>query len=249
MLLTMNGCSQTDTPAEPTTSAEQADAAYISEHYHSGTLNTGTTIIESGVTSSCASAVQAISNMLFPKMQVQTGNLPLPVPDSLLLSENPFEKYGILHNQFLNVIARNGGVSNTINGLAAYDSTVYFKFFNASTNPLINSDSAKSSLFNWFKSNDRINVMKAKLGRMPGLNSDDKMIEFIGLPVKETNELKEVFANFKSLKDQQKTKEELCTYLNKEITKIIAGKEVFSKEEETQLIYITVLKHSAYYWN
>lgn len=249
VFLMLNGCSANDTPATPEVSASDADGASAGYIFNQEGHGTGTTIVVTIVNASVASAIQGLQNTFWPKMQVQTGHLPEPMPSSLLVSNNPYEKYGILHNRFLNIISENGGVNKTINDLSSYDSTVYFKFLNAGNDILLTTDADKIAMFHEMKANNIVDVVKQRARIITGMNSTDKMIEAVGLPSTETNTLKGIRKNCQLLMDNNKPKEEVCKYLNTEISKILENKKALTHEAETELVYLTVLKHSIYYWN
>ena len=243
----MMSCSHTDTPAPPTTDVIDADAEGAAAGWHENDPHgAGEVII--GTIHSVFSAVGESLESGQSQPFISTGNPNGELPEQYLLSNNPYEDFGIMHNRLLNLAIKEGGINVWLQKQENYDSIFYDKVLSTSTNPLINSTTAKPELFNTLKVNAMSASVQSAKAHLHLYSSQNDILSYLGLNSSETDGIKRIYTTFLSMKNNNSSKIEVAIYLNKEISEIL-NNEVLTDNQRTEIIYLTVLKHSNYFWS
>lgn len=177
-------------------------------------------------------------------------NAPNPhsdLPSQFVLGNNRFEKMGIMHNRGLKLIQTEGDLILTQN-LIRYDSLSYMNLFTVVDIPELQTNESKIKMFQLFKTNNFINSVMEARNKAVLYMTDDEVIDAIPVSTSRKESIRRIFLNYKQKLDAVVPTDEISSYLNSEISQL-TNKKVISKEDEVQIVYLTVLKHSNYYWH
>lgn len=159
------------------------------------------------------------------------------MPIDLILTTNPFEEDGRMHNAILDIYFEYANTEDFNTELKNYNVAAYTKIFNKSIykdqyfqNP--------QSIVNTLQENHVVEQLEAAT-QQPTLSVEIQQFDDY------------VNQYCKSMKLDGKSKYERATFLNSEITNIlnaVPAETELTKEQVLKLVYLTTYKYSMYYW-
>lgn len=164
------------------------------------------------------------------------------------LSENPYEDVGITHNKVLNYLNKQPDLFLDLEKLKNYDNFTWNEVLTiASPN---STDSEKDSVIEILKESNIFSVLEnsAAFFNPEDIDPFKTYLEHSSFSLQKKTEIFNIVNNYKELLNTESKTDEL-EYINKEILQIVRPENGYSNEEIGELIFLTVLKHSTYYWN
>ncbi len=180
--------------------------------------------------------------------QREVEQLNADLPRNFVLPNNSFEEIGIVHNKLLNLFVRENGVVDFSEKLLNYDSAALTKSLLQSPRTELQSLKVRNDVIAILRRNNLSERIAVASNLSRSVTTNDQLIELLPIARKEKLELKLVASEYTQLKRSNKTAAEIATYLNGKCTALLS-KEILTRDESAELVFITVLKHSNYYWS
>ncbi|HRE65097.1 MAG TPA: hypothetical protein PKU77_15015 [Ferruginibacter sp.] len=254
----INSCSGPDVPAGPPPPS-LSDAAAFMETYlalasscpaAAGTLpgQVGVLVVSSIIG---ADASGAFSRAVSYQHTYGKGTNIL-LPSHLLIANNHFEIAGSNHNKVLNYLNYTGdSLFSYTSRVEDFDEVTWQELINVTDNDL--SPEEKVSALSCGRSSNVINHLNQKNILLSGNNSDEfdinNAILQSSLSSTAKTDLQNVVTGYVNRYIENSTNLDAINYLNSEIQNRVKPKGNYTNEEQAILGFLTVLKHSTYYWS
>lgn len=181
-----------------------------------------------------------------PNNSGKTTNINLV--DYLLVTNNDTEQFGVKHNTALNFINKKPNKQEFLDNLLRYEINSWIEILSI-VDPSL-SVSQKNDIVLKAREGQIIETLKTK--NIFNSTSEVNFEYYLGVSSysSETkNELREIINTYKNLFESKTSSVDELTFLNNEISKRLKIETAYTTEETTVLIFLSVLKHSTFYWN
>lgn len=161
------------------------------------------------------------------------------LPNNYILAQNKYEEFGIAHNKWLIFLEDDGGWATVSQKLINYDIATYKKVFENFPNNDYYVNNADAIVDEYRNSNLATVFQNA-------VNND-----YDGMTSVELNQyFNEINNSISQMKIANSTIDELISFINTKIVGVYssADGEQLSENEINKLIYLSIYKHSLYYW-
>lgn len=255
IFVTMTSCSENE-PIDPQISTAAADAAAFTETFLLATeacpicvttpVGQAAILAASAVVGSDASGVFGRSRNEFYSSG-KTSNIILPKKS--LIAENPFEKYGIKHNVGLNYINSIKDFYNFHAQICKYDEQTWLDLLDIQFPEMSLIDKRKT--IETAKEIDVISQLRQRQAFLDNtdINSIYRYISSSSASQKVKDKLAEIMKVYNKMINDKKSNDEIVNYLNLKINEEITSESDKTTQNESTIIFLTILKHSTFYWN
>lgn len=246
-----NSCSTTDTPpdtqiSDPSPVIPDAAAA----------METIVTFSEFAVTPVTAFAVGAFAAIMAADASGYFGrqtnatysfgkNDNIIMPKIKELRDNPFEYIGSMHNIGLNYLNKYVNLADLRNRFVNYDESAWFEVLNITAPGMTITE--KKEVLTFAKQIDIIRKVQSKSIYTSTISKHD-VIKQLSLSSTGRAYIDAVLNTFYDMRTSGKNMLQIADYINGEITARLNPDNVYSTEDTGILTFLTVLKHSGYYW-
>ena len=176
----------------------------------------------------------------------KTNDINLPM--NYYVNNNPFETEGLNHNTVLNYINQKSNFDEFITKINNYDTTAWLEVLNLNSG---NIDlQQKMNAIQYARDFDIVAKLQQKrivLSEQSSSFNIDNYLAISELSQPAKNDIKLIVTEFNNKNSQSLIS--ATEYLNFEIQRKLKIEEAYTVEESTILNFLTVLKHSNYYWS
>jgi hypothetical protein len=168
------------------------------------------------------------------------------LPYAKELTNNPFEQIGKMHNIGLDYMNKKGDFTEWRNRLIHYDIAAWEEMIDVVSPGMADSD--KIQIINAAKQARLVERVQAKMIYTGTINQQEAIAR---LSISSSGQayINSVLISISELRASGKSMLQVADYLNGEIAARINPKNIYTTEEKAILAFLTVAKHSGYYWH
>lgn len=170
----------------------------------------------------------------------------IALPYTKELSNNPFESIGKMHNIGLDYVNKKRDFTEWHNRFVNYDAATWMELMEVVSPGMSVAD--KQQLLAAAKQAKLVEKMQAKAIYTVGMTPQEA-IGRLSLSTSGHAYINSVMNNCTEMRSSGKTALQMADYINGEIAARLNHKNVYSMEERGILTFLTVAKHSGYYWH
>jgi hypothetical protein len=174
-------------------------------------------------------------------------NSKITLLNSYLNKNNSFEKFGSFHNLLLNKMNKSGDLNVVTQKLKTYEYSTWREYFNEVAPELTDANVAD------IVANIKTNQVMEKVSNSGalGLKTYTDLYSYIDKSTYSNafkTDIKSIVQNIEKRNTSDLNYQSQIDYLNLEINKRLKPKSNYTKEEAGVLVFLSVAKHSTYYW-
>ncbi len=169
------------------------------------------------------------------------------LPNSNLLSNNPYESFGIKHNLALNFINSLPDLEVHRNKIINYDKAEWLRLLKIISPET--TDAQNEETYNLAKNQNIIaRFNQSKYESLRTFNDFDNYFLNLNLSEPLKTNVHNIFLELEKLSHVSNSLIPTIDYLNTEIQKILNSKSIYTMDEQKVLIFLSTYKHSLFYW-
>jgi len=254
LIISFYACKPDDPPKPNNPDTSLADAAAGVETYMTLTTSCPACVTPFGQVAilvvASVSAAQASGQFgrISNEENTYGKNFNILLDSNYVLPDNPFENTGKIHNEALNYLNKLPDLFSELEKLKNYDNLAWNKILKVVYSDA--DDSERNYAIEILKDANVFSILENKVTAFYQNGNDPfkTYIENSSFSPEERPIIQSIVDRFKYLLSTE-IKTDEYDYINSEMSNILRSEKGYSTQEIAKLVFLTILKHSTYYWN